>query len=58
MQIICRYRGTGAEAIHSLIGFATPQSKHFVTVNWALQFGQTPRVWKVSKACPQWLHFQ
>ena len=45
-------------AIHEVMGLATPQSRHLVTANCALQLGQAPRVWKVSKAWPHWLHFQ
>ena len=42
VQIAC-YLATVAEAIHSLMGLATPQSRHLVTANCALQLGQMPR---------------
>ena len=34
--------------IHSPMGCTPPQSKHFVTANWAAQCGQTACVWNVS----------
>jgi tRNA(Met) C34 N-acetyltransferase TmcA len=46
------------EAVQSLMEFALPQSRQAVTANRAAQWGQTASVWKVSKGCAHWLHFQ
>src|SRR5947209_17930573 len=40
------------------MGFTLPQSRQRVTSNRVAQCGQTACVWKVSKGCMHWLHFQ
>src|SRR5437899_6388746 len=40
------------------MGYALRQSRHPVTANRALHFGQTACVSKVSKGWPHWAHFQ
>src|SRR5450755_5050187 len=43
---------------HSRIGCMAPQSRHRVPSYRVAQCGQTASLWKLSKACPHFSHFQ